>query len=213
MNASRRDLLLAAPAVALVPGLVYGQPPAAQPGAAAPPKDPLLAPCLLIGGRKQIENCSFALKKLQNDDCKAFARAEIEEHQTIAKNLKGLGFDYPVTAAPGAPAGGPVMWVVTAGPAKLPVEAASMVAVDHEVAEQCIANYRKEMDQYSGREFDKRFVGNQLDVHMELLDKVQVFQRHASPKMREVLAEGQKVIEGHIATCKKLMAALDKRGE
>ncbi|CAN0477634.1 unnamed protein product, partial [Phaeothamnion confervicola] len=85
-----------------------------------------------------------------------------------------------------------------------------LVAVDHEVADQCIANYRSEMDKLSGKEFDKRFIGNQLDEHMALLDKVQTFRRHASPKLETVLADGQKVIETHIATLKKIMANLDK---
>jgi predicted outer membrane protein len=211
MTASRRDVLLALPASALLPALAGAQPPAGQPPAAS--KDPLLAPCLLIGGRKQIENCSYALKKLQSDEAKAFAKAEIEEHETIKKNLKGLGFDYPVTPVAAAQPGQPVSWAVSAGGVKLPMEAATMVAVDYEVAEQCIANYRTEMDTYSRREFDKRFVGHQLDEHMSLLDKVQTFRRHASPKMGAILADGQKVIETHIATLKKLMTALDKGGE
>ena len=207
---TRRDALIALPSAALLQGIASAQP-AAQP--LAMPKDPLLAPCLLIGGRKQIENSSYALKKLQSDDAKAFARAEIAEHEAIKKNLKELGYDYPVTALPGSQPGQPPAWVVTAGSAKLPLEAAGMVAVDHEVADQCIANYRREMEPLTGRDFDKRFIGNQLDEHLTLLDKVQTFRRHASPKMEAVLADGQKTIETHIATLKNLMAALVKGGE
>jgi len=212
MTVSRREILLAVPASALLAKVASGQTPNVQPGAQpiAPTQDPLFAPCLLIGGRKQIENCSFALTKLQSDDAKAFAKAEIEEHQTMKKNLKALGFDYPVAPAPGARPGRPAQWAVTSGPTPLSTDAAMMVALDHEVAEQCIANYRAELGKLEGREFDKRFVGNQLDVHMELLDKVQTFRKHASAKAEPVLAAGQKVIETHIATLKKMMATLDK---
>ena len=213
MTASRREMLLAIPASALIPALAAAQP-VAQPGqpGAMPPvaKDPLFAPCLLIGGRKQIENCSFALAKLQSDGCKAFAKAEIEEHETIKKNLKAQGYDYPVTPAGKPQPGQPPAWVVTAGPAKPSPDAAGMIALDHEVAEQCVANYRKEMGKLSGNELDKRFVGNQLDTHMTLLDQVQTFRRHASPQMEGLLADGQKVIETHVATLKRLMAELDK---
>jgi len=208
VTASRRDVLLALPASVLLAEVAAAEQPATPAGQpAAPPKDPLLAPCLLIGGHKQIANCTHALTKLQTDDAKAFAKAEIAEHETIKKNLKGLGFDYPVT--PAGAGGPPGAWAVTAGGAKLPLEAAALIAVDHEVAEQCIANYRREMDAYAGREFDRRFVGNQLDEHLALLDKVETFRRHASPKMEAVLAEGQKVIETHIATLKKLRETLD----
>ena len=211
MTASRREMLLALPASALIPALGAAQPPAAQPGGApAPGQDPLFVPCLLIGGRKQIENCTFALTKLQSDDAKAFAKAEIEEHEAMKKTLKGLGYDYPVAPVGGGRLGQPAGVVATAGPAKLSADAAAMVALDHEVAEQCIANYRKEMSKLSGVELDKRFTGHQLDTHMDLLDKVQTFRRHASPKAEAALADGQKVIEAHIATLKKLMAELDK---
>jgi len=85
-----------------------------------------------------------------------------------------------------------------------------MIALDHEVADQCITNYRAEMGKLTGRDFDKRFVGNQLDEHLMLLDKVQTFRRHSSPKMEAVLADGQKIIETHIATLKQLMTTLEK---
>ncbi|MDY3557107.1 DUF4142 domain-containing protein [Gemmata sp. JC717] len=169
MSWTRRNALAALPAAAFLPAFAGAQP-TAQP-IAAPSKDPLLAPFLLSGGRKQIENCSYALKKLQSDEAKAFAKAEIDEHETIKKNLKGLGYDYPVTAAPGTQPNQPTAWSVTAGAAKLPTETAAMVAVDHEVADRCILNYRSEMDKLSGKEFDKRFIGHQLDEHMTLLDK------------------------------------------
>ncbi|WP_439625491.1 hypothetical protein [Gemmata sp.] len=170
-------------------------------------------PALLIGGRKQIANCTFALTKLQSDGAKAFARAEIAEHETLKKTFQGLGYDYPVRPAPGTQPDRPAAWLVASGGAPLPVEAAGMVAVDHEVADQCIANYRREMDAFSGREFDKRFIGHQLDEHLALLDKVQTFRRHASPEASAVLAEGQKTIETHIATLKKLMTGFDKNRE
>ena len=48
-----------------------------------------------------------------------------------------------------------------------------------------------------------------LHEHMGLLDRAMVFQRHASPAMKPVLAEGQKIIEAHIATLEGLMAKLD----
>ena len=127
----------------------------------------------------------------------------------MKKNLKGPGFDYPVAPAAGATPGQPLAYMVSVAGAKLSPDSAGMIVLDHEVADQCVANYRAEMGKLSGREFDKRFVGHQLDTHLTLLDQVQTFRRQASPKMEGVLGEGQKVIETHIATCKKLMAGLD----
>lgn len=208
MTMSRREALAAGaslPASALVIGAV-----SAQAAAVAPAKDPLLAACLLIGGRKQIENCTFALKKLTHKGAQDFARAEIEEHQTVKAELQKLGYAYPVTPAQTNVApGGTVSWMVASGRTPLSADAANLVAIDHEVAEQCIANYRKEMDQLTGRELDMRFVGHQLDVHLALRDKVQVFRRHASAEMAPTLDTGLKTIESHISTLKQLKRTLD----
>jgi hypothetical protein len=54
--------------------------------------DPFFAGCLLAKGRRQIEVCRFAMDKLQNDECKRFAQAEIDEHQHIKQRLGELGF-------------------------------------------------------------------------------------------------------------------------
>ena len=214
MTVSRRDALwlgssLSASAFLLTsargqaPGSPAGLPPRMD-------KDPLLAACLLIGGREQIENCSFALTKLTNGDAKAFAQAEINEHQTIKADLQKLGFMYPVTPL-GQPGGasGAGGWAVAIGKAPLSPDAAAQVAVDHEVADQCIANYRKEMDPLSGAKLDKRFVGNQLDMHFMLRDQAQTFRRNATPGMATVLDNGLTVIEAHIATLKSLMEKLE----
>ena len=128
--------------------------------------------------------------------------------------LKKLGYDYPVTASarPGVapqPADARQPVLVTAGTMKLPVEAAALIAVDHEVADRCIANYRAEMDKLSGLKLDKRFIGNQLDEHLALKDKVETFRQHASKDMTPALDDGLKIIETHIATCKSVMEKLD----
>lgn len=220
MTVSRREIILAGatlPAAVALSAPAFGQRPAGQLAS----EDPLFAPCLLIGGRKQIENCTYALGKLRSDEAKAFAKAEIEEHETIKKNLKALGYDYPVTRADAAaagttggvtPAAAQASYRVAAGAAPVPPEAAGMIVIDHEVADQCVANYRKEFDEHAAKKHaDKFFVGHQLVTHMTLLDQAQTFQRHASPKMQPVLAEGLKIIETHIATLKKLKEGMEGR--
>jgi predicted outer membrane protein len=109
MNVSRRELLIAG-AVALpatgfwaVAGAQERVPAAGPVPPAGPPAtdDPLLAAQLLIIGRKQIANCQFAQQHTQSADVRAFAEAEIREHQTIRARLLERGFQYPA-AAPAA---------------------------------------------------------------------------------------------------------------
>lgn len=226
MSVSRRSLLLAGAALPLSAWLVHGQTPGDTGQApAAPGEDPLLAACLLIGGRKQIENCSYIKAKLTTDAAKKFAQAEIDEHEKVKADLKKLGYEYPVMPVPARPTdprpsepakpeerkdGDPPKAVmVTAGRTPLPPEAIALVAIDHAVADQCILNYRKEMDKLNGLKLDKRFVGHQLDEHLALKDKAETYRRHASKYLKPTLDEGLKVIETHIATLKDLMEMLD----
>ena len=66
--------------------------------------DAPLAACMLIKGKKQIEVCRFALTKIQDADVKAFAQAEIDEHETLKKKLQTLGYDAPTPAGAGGAA-------------------------------------------------------------------------------------------------------------
>jgi hypothetical protein len=225
---TRRTALLAGAAAPLAALLARGQTTGAAP---APPagEDPLLAACLLIGGRKQIENCTYVKGKLTTDDAKKFAQAEIDEHEKVKADLKKVGYEYPVLPVPVRPGepkptdpprpterkeGDPPKPVMVASGKLVPAgEALALIAIDHEVADQCILNYRKEMDKLTGLKLDKRFVGHQLDEHIALKDKVETFRRHASGDMKPVLDDGLKVIERHIATCKDLMERLDATKE
>lgn len=202
--------------------------------AALDSQDPSLAACLLIAGKKQIDVCRFALDKIQNDEVKAFAQAEIEEHETLKKKLEGLGYQYPTApesraAAAGAGAGAGAIAgadgggagagegnarqaarALAVGRTVLPPSAAELILIDHEVARQCVATTEAEQSKLKGLDFDKRFVGSQLDAHYGLFDHGVVFRKHATREMAPVLDEARPIIERHIATCKELMEKLDK---
>jgi len=220
-------------------------------------KDPLLAACLLIAARKQTEICTFALKRLQSDEAKAFARSELDEQDTTKAELRQIGFTYPVTAArgqvaqgasqpgtPGAypnptangatgqpagattgttngvqPAGGqtgaisttdhPAAWAVAVGAGPMPREAACLIALEHEICENCIRSAKKGMEQLTGAKLDRRFINAQLDAHMAARDKLQAFRRHCTSQMEPILADREKAVEKHIAMLTGILDKLD----
>jgi len=171
-------------------------------------EDPGLAACLLIQGRKQIEVCKFALEKISHEDVKKFANAEIEEHVTLKKRLQELGYEYPSPVA-GSREDRKEGVALNVGRAPIGAGAGRLIAIDHEVADQCIATTKAEQGKLQGVEFDKRFVGSQLDAHYALFDHGVVFRKHASAEMAPILDEARTIIERHIATCKELMARLE----
>ncbi len=198
-------------------------PPSAQPGglgagnAMMDSQDPPLAACLLIKGKKQIEVCQFALTKLHNADVKAFAQAEIEEHQMMKTKLQALGYDFPASPAGTGtlPAGGTASGSPAATPTvvvgRFPLQpgVSAMINIHREVGEQCINTTKSEQGKLTGLAFDKRFVGSQLDAHYDLFDHGVVFKNHASAAMVPLLDEAKTVIERHINICKQLMEKLE----
>jgi sulfur carrier protein ThiS len=218
MDATRRNILLAgAAALPLAPWLanaLNAQPPA-NPGipGAAGGEDPLLASCLLTKGRRQIEICRIAQTQAQNEDVKAFLKAEIEEHETIKANLKKLGFEPPTPAAarnqPAAPAGAREPAAVSVGQVVIPPPASQLIQTENEVVDQCIANFKTKLQQKMGVKADKCIVGDQLHEHYALLDHATVFSKHASEKMQPILKEGVEVITKHIATLEQMMEKLE----
>jgi len=216
VGVSRREILswgaTALPASALLATTAWAQnrqPPGVA-GAAAANPDPLLAAQLLIVGRKQIGKCQLAAKRLQSEEARNFAQAEIEEHQTIQARLKELGFTYPSSAGAQTTAGRvqPLAGDVTVGNSPLPLGAAPMILVEHEIADQCLATFKAVNDRREGADLDRAFIGDQLFAHYALFDQATVFRKHASEQMQPVLEEGLPIIQRHIATLEKLMAGL-----
>lgn len=221
MSVSRREVLASGAAVAVgLPGAVLlGQerPPAPLPpvAGAMPAKDPALAACLLLGGKKQIEVSRLAAKRASLDDVKAFAKSEIDEHEHVKDQLGKLGYTPPALAA-AAPVVAPGAVPPVAGPRGLTVGkfpllpgVVDVVMVDMDLTDQCIASLTKELDSKKGAKFDKCYIGQQFVEHLGLLDRAVVFRKHASRDMMPILEEAQGVIEKHIATLRGLMERLD----
>ncbi|MDB5385620.1 MAG: hypothetical protein JWM11_1266, partial [Planctomycetaceae bacterium] len=82
--------------------------------------------------------------------------------------------------------------------------------IERELAQQCLMSSKAVLEEKSGPEFDKCFVGQQIAKHMGMRDKLIVYQRHASAELSEVFAAGQKKTEEHLAMAKDLMKSLEQ---
>jgi predicted outer membrane protein len=187
MSVSRRTIL-AAGAAAAVPATLATKVFAA---ADAKGEDGLIATWMLIDGNKQIYVSKPVLDK-GGADAKAFAQAEIDEHETVKKKLmeKGLQPLVPVGEMGGGMAD--------------PMSANAVLMMKNEIGKTCIENTNAEMSKKSGEEYDMAYIANQLEAHMMLKDTVQVAMKHASADLKPVLDEAMGVIETHLATLKSL---------
>jgi len=179
--------------------------------------DAAMSACLLIKGRRQIEVCRMAMDKLQHDDCKKFAQAEIDEHEHIRKKLDEMGYQFPTTgnrsgvvAASGTDGGNErQMTTITVGRATLPADVSQVIGMDLQILEQCLTSARSEMGKLQGMKFDKCFIGDQLHAHYGLFDHAVVFRKNSTHDLAAVLDEGRPIIEKHISMCKSIMDKLE----
>lgn len=86
-----------------------------------------------------------------------------------------------------------------------------LVALKHQLGEQCRQSATRELQQKSGSEFDKCYIGMQIAAHMEMLDTLKVMSRYASPELDQVIEKGEETTQQHLEHAKKLIASLEGR--
>lgn len=190
--------------------------PGTEPGANAQSSksDGILAGWLQLGSNNEVQLGQLAQQQAQGSEVKQFAQKMVEDHREMAQKLQpfatAAGFSGRtdgVTAgrdtAPGQsrprPAG------VGAG-----VEL-DVVAVLEELGKEHLESARNELEQKSGEEFDRCYVGAMVASHMKSKDMFTVFQRHASGELKSVLEDGQQTVEMHLQEAKDLAKKLESK--
>lgn len=79
------------------------------------------------------------------------------------------------------------------------------LALHEEIKRQCTESTLAELREKEGAEFDKAFIGGQIHAHMGMLDTLKVAQMHASPELKQTLADAQSHVEQHLQKAKQIM--------
>jgi predicted outer membrane protein len=195
MSISRRAMLAAGavaaiPAVLTMPSLVL----AADDSTTA--LDAQIATWMLTDGHKQIWVSKPAAEKATTPEVKAFAEAEMQEHQNLKAKMMAKG------VKPLVMVGEDKDMEMKAG------TATSLLGFKNELALQCIKSINAEMSEKSGAEYDMAYVSGQLHAHMDLKDTVTVAMKHASSDMKPLLQEAMGIIDTHLSTLKGLKQKL-----
>jgi predicted outer membrane protein len=91
-----------------------------------------------------------------------------------------------------------------------------MINIEREVAQLCVQSAVKELSEKQGAEADRCYVGMQIGAHMGMVDKLEVFSRHASPELQATLQQGLQTAQQHLDHAKQLAKQLEgqaKAGE
>ena len=118
----------------------------------------------------------------------------------------------PVARQPVAQGQAPAQGQFQGQPAARPPHAVAgglnFLMLKHEIDQAMGQAIRKDLERRKGAEFDDAFVGFQIASHIHAVETMKVFRKHASPQFQQVLSEGIKTTEHHLADAQKLMEQL-----
>jgi predicted outer membrane protein len=79
-----------------------------------------------------------------------------------------------------------------------------------ELAQECLTSTIEELGKKKGAEFDKCYMVQQVIAHQQMIATLHVFQRHASPELAELIAEGEKTAKKHLQHGKQLAKQMEQ---
>ncbi len=197
--------------------------------------DAFFAEWLTLDNQNEIELANLALQKTSSSDVKQFAEKMIADHQKLNEQLaRFTGNQVPrdtTAQRTTQPADGqaPQQAQASSGQRRFQVEQSepqhrtvarvtdqgeipgqprhqgTMLSLKQELADQCLASARQELDRKSGREFDNCYMHMQIGAHAYVIDAMEVFQRHASPELQQALAAGEQTAQQHLQMAKKIV--------
>jgi hypothetical protein len=83
-----------------------------------------------------------------------------------------------------------------------------MLQIQREIAHECLTAAKSEMQGKQGIEADQCFLGYQIAKHGAMKAQLTVFQRHASPELAKVFADGAATAEKHKTEAEGIMKNL-----
>lgn len=82
------------------------------------------------------------------------------------------------------------------------------VSIHQEIAQQCLASAKQELEKKEGAEFDKCYIGFVLASHQHAVDADHVFMNHTSPAFQGEVEECLKTTTSHLNEAKDIMKNL-----
>lgn len=153
-----------------------------------------------VDNENEIALAEIAEQKAKDDDVKEFARKMVDEHTDFLhklnrairgpRNNQSSQQNRQYTQARGQ-------------------QGLDLVALKHQLGEQCRQSASQELKQKSGEEFDKCYIGMQLGMHMQMLDTLKVMSRYASPDLDRIIEQGEESTQAHLDRAKEIMRSLE----
>lgn len=89
-------------------------------------------------------------------------------------------------------------------------ETAAMLEIKEEIAEECLASAKRELEDKDSSEFDACYIGMQIAAHMHMVDELKVLERHASSELQPVLRKSRETAQAHLDRAKEIIKDVSK---
>jgi len=84
-----------------------------------------------------------------------------------------------------------------------------LMQIDRQINERCLQANKEELQQKTGAEFDKCFVGNAISAHVKALAALEVIGQQTQGQLAQVAQQAQPTVQQHLDHAKQLMKQLE----
>ena len=197
--------------------------------------DQAMAGTVVIQNQEEVALVTMSKEKLQNDGAKKFATMMIDQHQAYLTKVEKFApeaagqqltrAEHPskVEIKTSKKRDGVERATVTVTDDQQKIQQTAgtdadrtakagkqvdILQIQREIAQECLNNASAEMKGKQGIEADQCFLGYQIAIHGAMKAQLTVFQRHASPELAEIFAEGAATAEKHKTEAERIMKSL-----
>jgi len=86
-----------------------------------------------------------------------------------------------------------------------------LMQIERQINERCLQMAKDELQQKSGAEFDKCYVGNAIGVHAHALAALEVIGKQTQGTLAQVAQQAQPNVQQHFDQAKQLMKQLERQ--
>jgi predicted outer membrane protein len=195
--------------------------------------DQQLAQCLIVDNEGEVAVSELGIQQAQSPAVKQFAERMVKDHNDMLGKLhplmaqaSGRSATYPdsnvlpqsttIPDSPAAQTGRTDAVAANAGgisgggaSAAAGANGLDFVAIKRELGAQSLASKKAELQGKHGAEFDTYFMGIQVAMHMDAVDTLKVFQKHATGELRKAIDEALPITQAHLEHAKETIKSLD----
>ena len=185
--------------------------------------------------RNEVEISKIAQDKATSEEVRDFAAMMVKDHTPGMEKLQQLAGPLVSVHAPGTPAAGVKKEIESTeeikeetreprrdpagknSPVAAPREAReaapggfNWVTVHKQLADQCLASAKTELQKKDGAEFDHCYIGQEIMGHAMKLDTLKVLRTYASAELRKDIDEASQTATQHLEQAKKIAENMKK---